>query len=490
MYVNLFFRVPLRLPLPSPRIFHCGRGRGGLFIAVMQGFFRLRERGTSVRTEVLGGATTFVTMAYIMVVNPAILAFAGIPIGPGTVATIVTAVFGCVLMGLVANRPFAVAPYMGENAFIAFGLAALGIGWEQRLGAVFVSGVIFLIITLAGLRGWLANSVPVALKHSFAAGIGLFLAFIGLYETGIVTSFVTGMPAVALAQDAAGLLNAPAVPVKLGNLRDPQVLLAILGFAFMTVLMIRKVRGALLIGIVVTALAGGALGFAQAPKAVAAIPFTGSYDLSAIAFQLDIPGVLRFSFLPVLLTLFLMSFLDTLGTLTGLGAAANLLDDKGNLPEVRRPMLVDALACMFSGVVGTSTSGAYIESATGIAEGARTGLAAIVTGLLFAVCLFFIPLLEPLQQLRFAYGPALMAVGVLMIGSLKRIELDDLTEWAPAFVAIVMMVFTYNIANGLTAGLVLYPVLKAAAGRWREINGGTWLLAMLCAAYFLFGLPH
>ena len=456
----------------------------------MNAFFKLHQQGSSVRTEIIGGVTTFITMAYIMVVNPAILSFAGIPAGPGTVATILSAVVGCTLMGLIANRPIAVAPYMGENAFIAFGLAALGIGWEQRLGAVFVSGVLFLIITLLGVRGWLANSVPVGLKHSFAVGIGLFLAFIGLYETAIVTSFVSGMPVQALQADAQGLLISPAVPVKLGNLRDPQVLLALGGFLLMTVLMIRKVRGALLIGIVVTALIGGALGFGHAPKAIAALPFTGDYDLSRIAFKLDIASVLQLSFLPLLLTLFLMSFLDTLGTLTGLGAAADLLDEKGNFPQVEKPMLVDALTCMFSGLVGTSTSGAYIESATGISAGARTGLAALVTAGLFAISLFFIPLIEPLQQLRFAYGPALIAVGVLMTGSVRRIDFDDLTEWVPAFVTIVMMLFTYNIANGLTAGLVVHPLLKLASGRARELNVGTIVLALLCAAYYLFGLPH
>lgn len=456
----------------------------------MAHFFKLHERGSSLRREVLGGLTTFVTMAYIIVVNPAILAFAGIPVGPSTVATILTAVVGCSLMGLIANRPIAVAPYMGENAFIAFGLATLGIGWEQRLGAVFVSGVLFLIITVIGLRGWLANAVPAGLKHSFAVGIGLFLAFIGLYETGIVTSFVAGMPAQALQTNAQGLFMAPAVPVKLGHLHDPQVLLAVGGFMLMMVLMIRRVRGALLIGIVVTALLGGLLGFGTAPKAIAALPFTGDYNLSAIAFKLDIASVLKLSFLPVLLTLFLMSFLDTLATLTGLGAAEDMLDEKGNLPEVQKPMLVDALTCMFSGLIGTSTSGAYIESATGISEGARTGLAALVTAGLFALSLFFIPLIEPLQQLRFAYGPALIAVGVLMVGSVRRIDFDDLTEWAPAFVTIVMMLFTYNIANGLTAGFVVHPLLKIATGRARELNGGMIVLALLCTAYFLFGLPH
>lgn len=456
----------------------------------LDSFFRLSERGTSVRTEILGGATTFVAMAYIIVVNPAILSFAGIPAGPSTVATIVVALVGSMLMGLWANRPIAVAPYMGENAFIAFGLAALGISWQQRLGAVFVSGVLFLIITVAGIRGWLARSISPSLKQSFAVGIGLFLAFIGLYETGIVTSGARGMPVAALATADGAFLGAPAVPVKIGDLTSPAVLLAILGFVLIMVLLQRRVKGGILIGIAITATAGGLLGFGTAPKAVVAMPFAGDYSLAPIALQLDVAGVLKVSFIPILLTLFLMSFLDTLGTLVGVGAAGNMLDEKGNLSEIEKPMAVDAVACALSGLVGTSTSGAYIESATGIREGARTGLASIVTGLLFGVALFFVPLVEPLQSMQFAYAPALIAVGVLMIGSIREIALDDLTELVPAFATIVVMVFTYNIANGLTAGLVLWPVMKLAAGRVREINGGAIVLAAVCLLYYVFGLPH
>lgn len=433
--------------------------------------FAIRERGSSVRVEVLGGVTTFLAMAYIIVVNPAILKFAGLPSGPSTVATILVAAVGSLLMGLWANRPIAVAPYMGENAFIAFGLAALGVTWQQRLGAVFVSGVAFLIITFAGLRAWLANAISPSLKYSFAVGIGLFLAFIGLNEAGIVT-------------------RAEAVPVKIGNLRSPEVLLAIAGFVIIMALLQWRVRGAILIGIVATAIVGLALGVAPPPTAAFALPFVGDYSLAPIALHLDIAGVLRLSFVPILLTLFLMSFLDTLGTLVGVGAAGGMLDEKGNFPDIERPMTVDAIACMFSGLLGTSTSGAYIESATGIREGARTGLAAVTTGVLFALSLFFIPLVEPLQQLRFAYGPALIAVGVLMLDSIRRIAFDDLTELVPAFVTITMMIFTYNIANGLTAGLVLYPVMKLVAGRPREINAGSIVLAVLCLVYYIFGLPH
>jgi AGZA family xanthine/uracil permease-like MFS transporter len=285
-------------------------------------------------------------------------------------------------------------------------------------------------------------------------------------------------------------LRTPDVPVKIGNLRDPQVLLAILGFLVIAALLHRRVRGAILIGIAVTAVAGCAFGFGHAPRGVVAMPFVGDYDLSAIAFKLDIPGVLRLSFLPILLTLFLMGFLDTLGTLVGVGAAGGMLDEKGNFDKIERPMMVDAVTCMFSGLVGTSTSGAYIESAAGIREGARTGLAAVTTAALFAASLFFIPLVEPLQNLRFAYGPALIAVGVLMLGSVTKINFDDLTELVPAFVTITMMLFTYNIANGLTAGLVAYPIMKLAAGRHQELNWGAVLLGLLCLIYYVFGLPH
>jgi AGZA family xanthine/uracil permease-like MFS transporter len=457
---------------------------------VLNRFFGISGRQSSVRREVLGGVTTFVTMAYIIVVNPAILSAAGIPIGPGTVATILTAAFGSLLMGLYANRPIAVAPYMGENAFIAFGLVALGATWEQRLGSVFVAGIVFVLLTVFQVRSKLANAISPSLKYSFAAGIGLFLAFIGLYETGIVTSGAAGLPAAALMAPGQALLRAPDVPLKIGAFRDPQVLLAIGGFVAIVVLMMRKVPGAILIGMAAAAVGGYAMGFAPAPSAMVAMPFTGRYSLAPLALHLDVAGVLRLSFLPVLLTLVLMSFLDTLGTLVGVGAAGNMLDNDGNFPQVEKPMLVDALTCVFASLVGSSTSGAYIESATGIREGARTGLAAIVTGLLFLASLFLLPLAAPLQQSRYAYGPALVAVGMLMVGSTRKIDFDDLTEALPAFACITLMVFTYNIANGLTAGLVLYPVAKIVAGRARELTWGSNVLALLCLTYFLFGLPH
>ena len=356
---------------------------------------------------------------------------------------------------------------MGENAFIAFGLAAFGITWQQRLGAVFVSGIIFLIITLLGVRQWLAGAVSPSMKHSFAAGIGLFLTFIGLFEAGIVKS-------------------AQAVPVQLGDIRSATVLLALFGFIVTAALLYRRVPGAILIGMIVTAIAGAIAGVAKLPTSIVALP----YDLSPIAFQLDVVSILKLSFLPILLTLFLMSLLDTLGTLVGLGAAAGMLDEKGDFPEIEKPMLVDAITCVAAGLIGTSTSGAYIESSTGIREGARTGVASLVTGALFLVSLFFIPLFEPMQALQFAYAPALLIVGMLMLGAIAKIDFEDLTELVPAFMTVVVMVFTFNIANGLTAGLILYPIMKVLAGRARELKAGTVVLAILCALYYVAGVPH
>jgi AGZA family xanthine/uracil permease-like MFS transporter len=472
---------------------------GGLW-GLLERWFRLGEHGTTARTEVLGGVTTFLTMAYIIVVNPAILEKAGIPRGPSTVATILAAVFGSLLMGLYANRPIAVAPYMGENAFIAFSLNLMRVNgepihWRQRLGSVFLAGAAFLVLTLLRLRTWLANAISPSLKHSFAVGIGLFLLLIGLYETGVVTSFVTGLPVTKEMLMKVGpqdleVLRAPPAPLKIGSVHQPAVLLAIFGFVFTSVLLYWNVRGGILIGIIGTAVAGYLVGVGKVPEQVVAAPWDRKYALGEVAGQLDVETVLHFNFLPILITLFLISFLDTVGTLVGVGSAGGMLDEQGNFKEIEKPMLVDATSCMFSAVIGTSTSGAYIESAAGIREGARTGLAAVTTALLFAAALFFIPLFEPLQDLKYAYGPALMAVGVLMIAAVTRINFNDPTETVPALVTIALILFTYNIANGLTAGLVLYPLFKVLAGRWREVNGGVLVLGALCLIYFVYGVPH
>ncbi len=453
-------------------------------------YFRIAERGSSWTREVLGGVTTFATMAYIIVVNPAILAFAGLPTGPSTVATILASVVGCLLMGFYANRPLAVAPYMGENAFLAFGLAALGISWQMRLGAVFVAGLLFLLLTSLRLREWLAASISPSMRCSFAVGIGLFLAFIGLYETGVVRSSVAGQPT-----PPTEFLANPAVPVMLGDLHDIRVQLSLASFVTTVVLLQRRVRGAILLGIILTALAGAALGVNRPPQAWFALPFTGDYTLAPVALQLDIGGILRPRYIPVLLTLLLMGFLDTLGSLVGIDMATPVSRDASDSSmrdgeDLHRPMVVDAFSCMASALLGTSTSGAYIESAAGIREGARTGAATIVTGLLFACSLFFIPTFTAMQELKYAYGPALVVVGIMMMEAVKRIDFEDITEAAPAFITLVMIVFSYSIANGLTMGLVLHPLLKLLGGRHREVHPGGYLLAAVCLLYYLIGHTH
>ena len=462
-------------------------------------YFRISAQGSNFRTEILGGVTTFMAMAYIIVVNPAILGSAELPDGRDLsvhtgalmVATILTAVFGSLLMGVYARRPIAVAPYMGENAFIAIGMAHMGmiITWEMRLSSVFFAGILFLILTLLGLRRWLADSISPSMKNSFAVGIGLFLFLVGVTQTGIIVNGLTGQQ-LNLATEPGILALQKNPPIKLGNLKETRVLLAIAGFVLITTLMYWRVRGGILIGIVVTGIAGFALNLSSFPKkSIFALPTGESYNLGAIAGTPDL-SILRLEFFPILLTLLLISFLDTLGTLVAVGSAGGMLDEKGNMKDMQKPMIVDSLSCIFGGLVGTSTSGAFIESTIGVREGARTGLAAVVTALLFAVSLLFLPLFEPFHSLKYAYCPALMAVGVLMIGTISKIDFEDLTEAVPALVTITMMLFTFNIANGLTAGLVFYPVMKFLCGKWREINLGMLVLGLMCLAYYLFGKPH
>lgn len=425
--------------------------------------FNLKEQGTNVRTELIAGFTTFMTMAYIIVVNPAILEAAGIPKGPSMVATILSAVFGTLIMGFYANRPFAIAPYMGENAFIAYTVVkVLGYSWQTALGAIFIGGVLFTLVTIFKLRVWLAKAIPQGLKYSFAVGIGLFLTFIGLNEAGIVT------------------LGAPGAPVKVGNITTLSVLLAIFGFILICVLMVKRVKGAILIGILATTFLAFVFGACKIPERFISLP----PDIREILFKLDIFGALTWGFFAVILTVFVMDFVDTMGTLIGVSARAGFLDEKGNLPEIEKPMLADALATVFGSLVGTTTTGTFIESAAGIEEGGKTGLTAVVVAILFLGALFFAPLFTSVPP--FAYGPALIIVGLLMLSPITKINFDDYTEVIPAFAVIVLMSFTYNIGIGMTAGFILYPFFKFISGKYKEIHPGLWVLGILSLLFYIF----
>ncbi|RKY00216.1 NCS2 family permease [Candidatus Poribacteria bacterium] len=425
--------------------------------------FKLKEHGTDVKTEVIAGVTTFLTMVYIVAVNPAILEHAGIPKGPSMVATALSAFFGTLAMGLYANRPFAIAPYMGENAFIAYTVVkVLGYPWQTALGAIFISGVLFVILTLARARVWMAKAVPDALKYSFAAGIGLFLTFIGLMDSGIVT------------------MGTPGAPVKIGDLGQPTVLLAIFGTLLMAALMVMRIRAFIIIGILSVTFLAYIFGLQKPPKTFVSLP----PSLGPIFLKLDILGALKWGFFPVILTVFVMDFVDTMGTLIGLAARAGMLDERGNLPEIEKPMLVDAGATVLGALLGTTTSGTYIESAAGIEAGGRTGLTSVVTAGLFLLTLFFAPLFTSIPP--YAYGPALILVGAMMLEPLRRIDFSDYTEIIPAFIAMTMMVFTFNLGIGITAGFLAYPIFKLVARRWREVAAGTWVLAALSLIFYIF----
>lgn len=430
---------------------------------ILEKYFQLKDHGTDFKTEVMAGLVTFMTMAYIIVVNPAILEAAGIPFGPSMVATILSAILGTLIMGVYAKRPFAIAPYMGENAFVAYTVCGvLGYSWQTALGAVFISGMIFTILTISGARALMARVVPMNLKYSFAVGIGLFIAFIGLVNSGIVT------------------LGTEGAPVHVGALNSKEVGLAIFGFMLIAALMIRRINGAILIGIIVTTLVGFAFGIAEAPAQWVSMP----PSIAPLFLKLDVFGALSWGFFAVILTMFTMDFLDTLGTLIGVSGRAGLLDEEGNLPEIEKPMLADALATVFGAAVGTTTTGAYIESAAGIEAGGRTGLTAVVVAALFSLGLFFAPFLGTIPAA--ATAPALVIVGLLMISPIAKIDFKDYTEVIPAFAVIVLMSFTYNIGVGLCGGFVLFPLVKVIGGRYKEVHPAAWVLFALCLLFFVF----
>lgn len=428
----------------------------------MRHFFEFDRHGTTWRRELVAGLTTFLTMAYIIVVNPAILETAGIPKGPSMTATILASVFGTLCIGLYARRPFAIAPYMGENAFVAFTVVkGFGLPWQTALGAIFLAGIAFTVLTLLKARSWLARAIPSSLKCSFAAGIGLFLAFIGLNETGIITLGVKG------------------APVTLGDLSSREVWLAVAGFFLISWLMVRRVRGAIIIGILAVTGASIALGLTKLPAQLVSLP----PSLGPLLGQLDLRGATAFKALPVVAIIFIIAFVDTIGTLIGLSSRAGLLDEQGNLPEIEKPMLADALSNLAAPLLGTTTSGVFIESAAGIEEGGRTGLTALVVALLFALSLFFVPLLTVVPP--HAYGVALIVIGILMIAPVKQIDFTDFTESIPAFLTIVLICFSFNIGVGVTAGLLSYPLLKVLSGRAAEVRLPQWLLALMSLSFYL-----
>jgi adenine/guanine/hypoxanthine permease len=420
--------------------------------------FKLTKKGTDVKTELLAGLTTFVALAYIIFVNPNILADAGIPKEAAIAATIYATAVATLLMGLWANFPVAVAPGMGLNAFFAYYVVGvLHLPWQVALGAVFFSGLLFLILTMGGIRQAIIKAVPMNLKCAIGVGIGLFIAFIGLKNAGIIIA------------DRATF-------VAVGNLTAPQPLLACMGLIFTAVLMARNIKGSILIGILGTTFLGMVLGVVPAPKGLQDIMSLSLPSLSPTLFELDILGAWEFGLFSIIFTFTIVELFDNMGTLIGLTRKAKLMNDKGEIENLDKALTTDAVGTVVSAVFGTSTVTSYIESAAGIAEGGKTGLTAVTVALLFLVALIFSPLIGLVPG--FATAPALVLVGALMIGEISHVKFDDITEGLPAFLTIIMMPLTFSIANGFAFGFVSYTFLKTLGGRAKEVSSFMWLITL------------
>lgn len=426
--------------------------------------FRLEENGTTVRKELVAGLTTFLTMAYIVFVNPDILAAAGMDRGAVFVATCLAAAVGSLIMGLYANYPIALAPGMGLNAFFAFVVVqGMGLGWEVALAGVFFSGILFIILSVLPIRAWLINAVPRSQKLAIAAGIGLFLGFIGLKSAGIVVA-------------------SPATFVTVGELTTLPVLLAALGFVVMVVLDHRRIPGAIIIGILAVAAAAVALGVSASPPGVVSLP----PSLAPTFLALDVAGFVRLGLATMLIVLFsflLVDLFDTAGTLIGLAHQAGFLDKKGNLPKLGPALVADSGATVAGALLGTSTTTSYIESASGIRAGGRTGLTAVSVAGLFLLALFFSPLATSIPG--FATAPAIVFVACIMTRALAEIDWEDITEYVPAVITALAMPLTFSIATGIGFGFVAYAAIKLASGRVRDVGPAVWLIAVVFLIYFL-----
>jgi len=424
-------------------------------------FYQLKANGTTVKTEVLAGITTFLTMAYILAVNPNILSAAGMDQSALFTATAVASIVGTLAMALLAKLPFAQAPGMGMNAFFAFTVVlGMGYSWQFALTAVLIEGVIFFIMNILNIREAIVNAIPTSLKHAISAGIGLFIAFIGMQNAGIV-------------------VNNDATLVQIGEITSGGALLALIGLVITSVLLIRKVKGALLIGILATAVVGIPMGITN---------FTGIVDVppspAPLFFKFDFSQIFTFDMLIVTFTFLFVDVFDTVGTLIGVCSKANMLDKKGQIPNVKKAFYADAIGTTSGAIFGTSAVTTYVESAAGVSEGGRTGLTALVTAGCFALALFFAPLFLSIPGA--ATAPILILVGLMMLSPIKDIDLDNYSESVPAFICIIAMPLMYSIAEGIALGLVSYVLLNAISGKLKKVSIAMYILAILFILNYIF----
>jgi AGZA family xanthine/uracil permease-like MFS transporter len=429
----------------------------------LDSFFQLKKNGSTVKTEIIAGITTFLTMAYIIFVNPQILGLAGMDTGAVFVATCLAAALGTAFMGLAANYPIAIAPGMGLNAYFTFTVCkGMGLPWQTALGAVFISGIVFLLVSLFKVRELIVNSIPHSLKLAISAGIGLFLAIIALKSAGII-------------------VGSEATLVTLGNIKSPAPLLAIMGFFLILLLEYRKVPGSII---------GSILGITVVSILLGYSPFHGIFQtppvdvmMSETFLKMDIRGAVNTGLLGIIFVFFLVDLFDTSGTMVGVAHRANLLDKHGKLPRLKRALLADSIAIVGGAAMGTSSSTAYVESSAGTAVGGRTGLTCIVVALLFLASLWFSPL--ALAVPAFATAPALCYVAILMTRGLAEINWNDLTESAPAVITAVSMPFTYSIADGIAFGFITYGIFKLLAGRFKELSATVIVITILWIIKFI-----
>ena len=425
-------------------------------------FFKVREKGSTVRTELLAGMTTFIAMAYILFVNPNILADAGIPKEAAIASTIWIAALASLAMGIFANYPVALAPGMGLNAFFAYYVCGvLGLHWTVALGAVFFSGVLFLILTVSGIRQSIINAVPRDLKYAISVGIGLFIAFIGLKGTGLI-------------------VENSATYVSLGHVTAPTTLLSLFGLLLTAALMARNVHGSILIGIFVTTILAMILGMTPAPKGITDIVSTSLPHMGETFGQLDLAGAWHYGLVSIIFTFTVVELFDNMGTLIGLTTKAKMVRPDGHIENIDKALTTDAVGTIVSAMFGTSTVTSYIESAAGIAAGGRTGLTAVAAGVLFLAALLFTPLIGLVPA--FATAPALILVGALLMSEVGKIDFSDFTNALPVFLTIIMMPLTSSIANGFAFGFISYTVMKLCAGQYKKVS---WIMYLVSIAFLI-----
>lgn len=435
-------------------------------VTLLERWFRLKENGTDVRTEVIAGITTFMTMAYIIFVNPGIVSATDMPFEAVVIATAVSAAFATLLMAFLANYPFALAPGMGLNAYFAFTIVlGRGIPWETALGAVFLSGVVFVLLTLTRVREAIVDAVPDTLKVAVGGGIGLFIALIGAQNAGWVVA------------DEATMLS-------IGSMTEPGPLLAMVGVLLTGGLLAVNVRGAILWGIVGTTGLAMLFGLSPMPSGIVQLPRFG--DWAPVFGKLDIVGALKLGFFEIILVFLFVDMFDTVGTLIGVSTRAGFLDKQGRLPRAKAALLADAIGTMGGSIFGTPTVTTYVESTSGVAAGGRTGLTAVVVAVLFLLSLFFTPLVQLVADVPFATAPALIVVGALMMQVVTRINWEDASDGIPAFLTIASMPFTYSIATGIAFGFISYVLIKLISGKGREVPWLTYALALMFILRFAF----